>query len=69
MLFFIFSELESKEVLRQDKAGLFDISAVANLPQEALIEPMEFSCELRVPAANYTTRREAIYYPGNITDI
>lgn len=29
-----------------------------------LIAPEEFSCELDIPEANYTARKEAIYYPG-----
>lgn len=56
--------MESKTVLRREGDGLYDISAVATLPDGAMDVPTEFACELRVPAANYTVRRESVYYPG-----
>lgn len=46
-------------------AGLFDITAKATVP--ALILPVELSCELNIPKANYTVRKEAVYYPGKYT--
>lgn len=30
----------------------------------ALEGPEEFSCELRIPQANYTVRKETVIYPG-----
>lgn len=45
-----------------EREGLYDIKAVAEMP--SLETPEEFSCELHIPQANYTVRKEAIYYPG-----
>lgn len=45
-----------------ERGGLFDIKAAAEIP--SLEAPEEFSCELHIPQANYTVRKEAIYYPG-----
>lgn len=42
--------------------NFFDVKAIANVTM--LIAPEEFSCELDIPEANYTARKEAIYYPG-----
>lgn len=42
--------------------NVFDVKAIANVTM--LIAPEEFSCELDIPEANYTARKEAIYYPG-----
>lgn len=41
---------------------LYEVSATVTLP--ALNGPEEFSCELRIPEANYTVRRETVFYPG-----
>lgn len=46
----------------KEKGNLFDITATSTLP--ALADPEEFSCELRIPQANYTVRRETVFYPG-----
>lgn len=51
-------------VTTQKKGGLYNIKATANVP--ALVGPEEFSCELHIPQANYTVRKEAIYYPGKL---
>jgi len=56
------SEVNGSVVTVEERAGLFDIRARANIP--ALVSPEEFSCELRIPKANYTVRKEAVYYPG-----
>ncbi|KAK4874319.1 hypothetical protein RN001_013679 [Aquatica leii] len=53
---------ETKVVVRE-RGQLFDISASTSLP--ALNDPEEFSCELRIPQANYTVRRETVFYPGD----
>ncbi|KAJ3644094.1 hypothetical protein Zmor_026767 [Zophobas morio] len=58
----LFSEVNSSKVTVLERAGLFDIRATAEVP--SLNGPEEFSCELRIPQANYTVRKEAIYYPG-----
>ncbi|CAH1378668.1 uncharacterized protein [Tenebrio molitor] len=57
------SEVNSSKVAVQERAGLFDIRATAEVP--SLNGPEEFSCELRIPQANYTVRKEAIYYPAS----
>ncbi|KAK4875431.1 hypothetical protein RN001_011853 [Aquatica leii] len=56
------SEVNGSLVTVEERDGLFDIKARANIP--ALVSPEEFSCELRIPKANYTVRKEAVYYPG-----
>ncbi|XP_063907593.1 uncharacterized protein LOC135125816 isoform X2 [Zophobas morio] len=56
------SEVNSSKVTVLERAGLFDIRATAEVP--SLNGPEEFSCELRIPQANYTVRKEAIYYPA-----
>lgn len=44
------------------RAGLYDVEVMADMP--LLTNPEEFVCELHIPQANYTLKREAIYYPG-----
>ncbi|XP_045471192.1 uncharacterized protein LOC123678268 isoform X2 [Harmonia axyridis] len=56
-------ELTEAQVTSRQRGQLYDISATATL--EALKEPEEFSCDLRIPEANYTVRRETVIYPGN----
>lgn len=46
-----------------NRENFFDVKAIANVTM--LIAPKEFSCELDIPEANYTARKEAIYYPGD----
>ncbi|XP_030754206.1 uncharacterized protein LOC115880997 [Sitophilus oryzae] len=41
---------------------LYEISAQVTMPE--LERPEEFSCKLHIPQANYTTRRETVFYPG-----
>lgn len=60
--FLLYSEVNGSVVTVEERDGLFDINARANIP--ALVAPEEFSCELRIPKANYTVRKEAVYYPG-----
>lgn len=43
---------------------LYEISATATLPEPK--DPEEFTCKLHIPQANYTTRRETVFYPGKI---
>ncbi|KAF5308698.1 hypothetical protein FQR65_LT06059 [Abscondita terminalis] len=59
--FCIMNEVNGSLVTVEERDGLFDIKARANIP--ALVSPEEFSCELRIPKANYTVRKEAVYYP------
>ncbi|XP_068914781.1 uncharacterized protein [Tenebrio molitor] len=56
-------EIEETEVTARLRGQLYEVSATATLP--ALKDPEEFSCELRIPQANYTVRRETVFYPGN----
>ncbi|KAJ8967561.1 hypothetical protein NQ314_002878 [Rhamnusium bicolor] len=56
------NEVNNSKVSIQERAGLYDIKAVTEIP--LLEAPEEFSCELHIPQANYTVRKEAIYYPG-----
>lgn len=57
------------EAHRNKETGLYDISAVATMPDGGPEAPVEFACELRLPDANYTVRREAVFYPGTCTCI
>ncbi|KAG5880126.1 hypothetical protein JTB14_037358 [Gonioctena quinquepunctata] len=57
------SEVNNSKVKVFERNGLFDIQATADNP--SLEAPEEFSCELHIPQANYTVRKEAVYYPGN----
>ncbi|KAK9870446.1 hypothetical protein WA026_008011 [Henosepilachna vigintioctopunctata] len=56
-------ELIETEITSEQRGNLYDISVSATL--KALEEPEEFSCELRIPQANYTVRKETVIYPGN----
>ncbi|XP_031355402.1 uncharacterized protein LOC116179719 [Photinus pyralis] len=56
-------DITETEVVVRERGQLFDISAATSLP--ALNDPEEFSCELRIPQANYTVRRETVFYPGD----
>ncbi|KAL1498224.1 hypothetical protein ABEB36_009057 [Hypothenemus hampei] len=42
---------------------LYQIAAQVTLPE--LEGPEEFSCKLHIPQANYTRRRETVFYPGS----
>ncbi|KAJ8946154.1 hypothetical protein NQ318_004405 [Aromia moschata] len=55
-------EITEAEVISKQRGQLYEISATATLP--ALKDPEEFSCKLHIPQANYTTRRETVFYPG-----
>lgn len=56
-------EIAETEVKVREKGQLFDITASAVLP--ALQDPEEFSCEVRIPEANYTKRQETVFFPGS----
>lgn len=49
-------------MLVRERGELFDITASVILP--TLQDPEEFTCELHIPQANYTVRRETVFYPG-----
>ncbi|XP_057658587.1 butyrophilin subfamily 2 member A2-like [Diorhabda carinulata] len=51
------------DIISRRKGQLFEVSAIVTLP--ALEVPEVFSCKLLIPQANYTTRREIVFYPGN----
>lgn len=55
-------EIEEAEVSVRERGVLFDITASTILP--ALEAPEEFTCELHIPQANYTVRKETVFYPG-----
>ncbi|CAH0554810.1 unnamed protein product [Brassicogethes aeneus] len=55
------SEVNDSMVSVEQRAGLFNIRMVAEVP--SLRAPEEFACELRVPQANYTVSKKVIYYP------
>lgn len=62
---FCCSELaETKVTQRENRDGLYDISATVTLPDVVIDTPTVFECELRIPEANYTVRREYVYIPG-----
>ncbi|ERL85973.1 hypothetical protein D910_03387 [Dendroctonus ponderosae] len=48
-------------VQSKQEGHLYEISAQVTLPE--LEKPEEFSCKLHIPLANYTTRRETVFYP------
>ncbi|XP_045471457.1 uncharacterized protein LOC123678466 [Harmonia axyridis] len=56
-------ELVETEITSKQRGNLYDISVSATL--KALEVPEEFSCELRIPQANYTVRKETVIYPGS----
>lgn len=57
--------IDTKVTHRENRDGLYDISATATFPPDTEIEsPSEFVCELRIPEANYTVRKEYVYYEG-----
>lgn len=58
-------EIAETEVKVREKGQLFDITASAVLP--ALQDPEEFSCEVRIPEANYTKRQETVFFPGELS--
>ncbi|GJQ72474.1 hypothetical protein Trydic_g3548 [Trypoxylus dichotomus] len=58
-------EISETEVKVREKGQLFDITASAVLP--ALQDPEEFSCEVRIPEANYTKRQETVFFPGELS--
>ncbi|KAK9686705.1 hypothetical protein QE152_g36990 [Popillia japonica] len=57
-------EITETEVKVREKGQLFDITASAVLP--ALQDPEEFSCEVRIPEANYTKRQETVFFPDDL---
>uniref|UniRef100_T1HE53 Uncharacterized protein n=1 Tax=Rhodnius prolixus TaxID=13249 RepID=T1HE53_RHOPR len=43
--------------------GVYDIIATMTLDDKDLMSPTTFDCVLRIPEANYTVRKSAVYYP------
>ncbi|XP_044751457.1 uncharacterized protein LOC123311501 isoform X2 [Coccinella septempunctata] len=56
-------DLVETEITSKQRGNLYDISVSATL--KALEVPEEFSCELSIPQANYTVRKETVIYPGS----
>ncbi|XP_050309507.1 uncharacterized protein LOC126745607 isoform X2 [Anthonomus grandis grandis] len=50
------------DVMARQLGYLYEVSAQVTLPELERAE--EFSCKLHIPQANYTTRRETVFYPG-----
>ncbi|KAJ3640322.1 hypothetical protein Zmor_003629 [Zophobas morio] len=57
-------KIQETQVAARLRGQLYEISVTTTLP--TLEDPEEFSCELHIPQANYTVRRETVFYPGKI---
>uniref|UniRef100_A0A6P7F4G3 Uncharacterized protein LOC114324700 n=1 Tax=Diabrotica virgifera virgifera TaxID=50390 RepID=A0A6P7F4G3_DIAVI len=55
------------DIISRRKGQLFEVSATVTLP--ALEVPEVFSCKLVIPQANYTTRRETVFYPVPLSSL
>ncbi|XP_044755466.1 uncharacterized protein LOC123314334 isoform X2 [Coccinella septempunctata] len=55
------SEVENFELSINKRAGLYNVKIATDVPLLTAAE--EFTCELHIPQANYTLRKEAVYYP------
>ncbi|XP_039280362.1 selection and upkeep of intraepithelial T-cells protein 1 isoform X2 [Nilaparvata lugens] len=53
------------EIIKERADGLFDISVSILIEDRELQSPTTFSCELSIPEANYTVRRQSVYYPDS----
>ncbi|XP_066147333.1 uncharacterized protein [Euwallacea fornicatus] len=59
------SEVENSTVRYQERhSGLFDVEIFTNAVN--LVDGTTILCELNVALMNYTTKKEAIYYEGNV---
>ncbi|XP_066252327.1 uncharacterized protein [Euwallacea similis] len=59
------SEVENSTVRYQERhSGLFDVEIFTNA--ENLVDGTAILCELHVALTNYTIKKEAIYYEGNV---
>ncbi|XP_018321183.1 uncharacterized protein LOC108734222 isoform X2 [Agrilus planipennis] len=56
-------EINNTVITVEKKEGLFNIKATSDQPR--LEAAKEFSCELRIPKANYTVKKEVVYYPNS----
>lgn len=56
------SEINGSRVTVHNGEKFFNIQATANVTTSE--EPTEFSCQLDIPEANYTARKEAVYFSG-----
>ncbi|CAH1112867.1 unnamed protein product [Psylliodes chrysocephalus] len=56
--------ISETDIISRRRGQLFEVSATVTLP--ALEGPEVFSCKLHIPQANYTTRRETVFYPGEV---
>ncbi|XP_077300596.1 uncharacterized protein LOC143921257 isoform X2 [Arctopsyche grandis] len=45
--------------------GLFDVVASVLVKNSDVSDAEEFICEMRLPQANYTKKKQTIYYPGS----
>lgn len=53
-----------KTEVRPGSDGLFDVVGTVIVKDSDLNDPEKFACEMRVPQANYTAKKETMYYPG-----
>ncbi|XP_046675847.1 uncharacterized protein LOC124364416 isoform X3 [Homalodisca vitripennis] len=49
---------------KQNNSSLFDIKGTLSVDDVELSSPTTFVCELSIPDANYSNRRELVYFPG-----
>ncbi|XP_045478081.1 uncharacterized protein LOC123683217 [Harmonia axyridis] len=63
MLYSLERDIGPAAVTSRQRGELYDVSATATLDE--LQEPEEFACDLTIPQANYSVRRETVIYPGN----
>ncbi|XP_046401583.1 uncharacterized protein LOC124167646 [Ischnura elegans] len=56
----------SVETTWRPEAGVYDIRASETLPERTLRSPTVYRCELTIPDAHYTVKKQIIYDPGSL---
>lgn len=56
------SEVDNSTLSIVKRSGLYNVRIATEMP--ALTTAEEFTCKMYIPLANYTVRKEAIYYPA-----
>ncbi|XP_071453952.1 uncharacterized protein [Hetaerina americana] len=56
----------SVETTWRPEAGVFDIRASETLPERTLRSPTVYRCELTIPEAQYSVKKQIIYDPGSL---
>ncbi|XP_046675849.1 uncharacterized protein LOC124364416 isoform X5 [Homalodisca vitripennis] len=54
---------------KQNNSSLFDIKGTLSVDDVELSSPTTFVCELSIPDANYSNRRELVYFPASGTTL